>query len=314
LTSIVRPTRFDAASRDRIPPTAPTPPSPDDEIDRLYQLPLAAFTPERNALAKRLGTAGGSIRVLEKPSLAAWAVNQLFWRRRAAFNRLTAAAAARRGAHAKLLAGKGGDITAVDAAHGVALSAAGDEIRALLAEAGEAPSSATMHAVTETLQALPGSAHPGRLTKPLKLAGFEALAGLVSTSARTLRGLTPAPAVSRKPRVSDAPPNPRAVKREADARKREEAARRRERAAIETELREARRDATTAAAALADARRTLTRAKDARARLQDQLQFAVKTIDGASGDVRACEERAAKAGQAQAHLEAKLGALTSDPG
>jgi hypothetical protein len=208
-----------------------------------------------------------------------------------------------------MLAGKDGDTTAADAAHGVALSAAGDEIRALLAEAGEAPSSATMHAVTETLQALPGSARPGRLTKPLKLAGFEALAGLVSTSARTLRGLTPAPPLPPNPRVFDAPPDPRAVRREADARKRDEKARRRERAAIEKALREARRDATKAAAALADARRTLTRAKDARARLQDQLQFAVKTIDDASGDVRTCEERAAKAGQAEAHLEARLGAL-----
>jgi hypothetical protein len=285
---------------------------PDDEIDRLYQVPLAEFTPERNALAKRLGKAGASIRALEKPNLAAWAVNQLFWRRRAVFNRLIAAAGARRGAHAKLLTGKGGDIAAAEAAHGVALRAAADEIRALLTGAGEDPSAATMNAVMETLQALPGSAHPGRLTRPLKLAGFEALAGLVPTSARTLRGLTPAPAPppSPKPRTSEDPPDSRAVKREADARKQEEAVRRRERTAIEKALGDARRAARKAEAALAEARRTLARSKESRDRLQDQLQFAIKKIDDAASDVRVCEERAARAGQEQSHLEAKLAAMS----
>jgi hypothetical protein len=282
-----------------------------DEIDRLYQLPLAGFTTERNALAKRLGAAGASIRALEKPNLAAWAVNQLYWRRRAVFERLTAAAAARRGAHAKMLAGKGADIGAAESAHRTALRAAADEIRALLAEAGEAPSSMTMNAVTETLQALPGSARPGRLTRPLKLAGFEALAGLVPASARTLRGLTPPepPPPPPKPRVSDEPPDPRALKRQADARKREAAARRQARAAIERDLRASRQAAKQAEAALAESRRTLARERETRERLQDQLQFAAKKIDDAAGDVRVCEERVAKAAQERSHLEAKLAAM-----
>jgi hypothetical protein len=285
------------------------PAAPDDEIDRLYQLPIAEFTPERNALAKRLGAAGAPIRALEKPSLAAWAVNQLFWRKRAVFNRLIAAAGAQRTAHAKRLSGKDSDIAAAEHAHAVALRAAVEEIRGLLAGAGEQASSATLQAVTETLQALPGSARPGRLTKPLRPAGFEALAGLVPATARTLRGLTPAPPPPPKPRASEDPPDPRAVKREAEARKNEEAARRRERAAVEKALREARQTARKAEAALADARRTLARAKDERQRLQDQLQFAVKKIDDAAGDVRTCEERVSKAGQEQSHLEAKLEAI-----
>jgi hypothetical protein len=224
------------------------------------------------------------------------------------FDRLLAAARARRAAHAKRIAGKGGDVAAVDNAHAVALRAAADEVRGLLAAAGEEPSTATMHAVTETLQALPGPSRPGRLTRPLRLAGFEALAGLVPSSARTLRGLTPPPLPS-KPRTPDTPPDPRTAKREADARKRAEAARRHERAAIEQSLREARKAARSADAALAEARRTFARAKAARERLQDQLQFAVKQIDDAAGDVRTCEQRVAQAGQAQAHLEAKLAAM-----
>src|SRR5215210_3636799 len=53
-----------------------------DEIDRLFSLPLDEFTAERNALAKRLKQAGDTeaaeqVRALAKPSVAAWAVNQL---------------------------------------------------------------------------------------------------------------------------------------------------------------------------------------------------------------------------------------------
>jgi hypothetical protein len=52
------------------------------EIDRLYALPLEEFTRERDELAKRLrkegdGEAAGEVKALKKPSVAAWAVNQV---------------------------------------------------------------------------------------------------------------------------------------------------------------------------------------------------------------------------------------------
>src|SRR6476646_6197927 len=194
------------------------PSSTDAAVDRLYQLPLAEFTAARNALAKELGKDGGDVRALEKPNLPAWAVNQLYWRRRPVYKKLIAAADARRAAHAKKLSGKNADIAEAEADHSAALRAANDEIRSLLTDAGETATSATMHAVTETLQALPGDAPPGRLTKPLKLAGFEALAGLVSAKPHTLRGLTtpPAPARSRSDHDDDDDePDPRQAKREA---------------------------------------------------------------------------------------------------
>jgi hypothetical protein len=52
------------------------------EIDRLYALPLEEFTSERDELAKRLRKEGdrdaaATIKALKKPSVAAWAVNQV---------------------------------------------------------------------------------------------------------------------------------------------------------------------------------------------------------------------------------------------
>lgn len=51
------------------------------EIDRLYALPLDEFVPERDALAKLLRRddpeAADEVKQLKKPSVAAWAVNQV---------------------------------------------------------------------------------------------------------------------------------------------------------------------------------------------------------------------------------------------
>ncbi len=58
----------------------PGPPS--GEIDRLYALPREEFTRERDELAKRLRKEGerdaaAAVKALKKPSVAAWAVNQV---------------------------------------------------------------------------------------------------------------------------------------------------------------------------------------------------------------------------------------------
>src|SRR5262245_28333512 len=62
----------------------PTGPPPlDDEMRRLYRLPLGEFTAVRNSLAKQLQKNGDTdaaneVKALPKPSVSAWAVNQLF--------------------------------------------------------------------------------------------------------------------------------------------------------------------------------------------------------------------------------------------
>lgn len=227
-------------------------------------------------------------------------MNQLYWRRRAIVNKLIDAANARRSAHAKLLKGKGGDVSPAEQAHASALRAAVAEVRAVLADAGHDPSAATMNAVTETLQALPSPAPLGRLTEPLKLVGFEALAGLVPTSA--LRALVP-------------PPPPPATRTAPDAKreqKKQESTRRRDMADTIRALRAAKQDGRKAEAALGQAQRTLVRVRQERDRLQDQLQFAVKQIEDASNEVREREQQRARAEQEASRLDAKLKTLRAD--
>jgi len=236
-------------------------------------------------------------------------VNQLYWRRRAVLNRLIDAANARRAAHAKLLKGKGGDVSAPEQAHAAALRAAVAEVRAILAEAGHEPSAATMNAVTDTLQALPGSAPLGRLIEPLQLVGFEALAGLVPTSA--LRALVPPPPSAPPTRKPGSPPESDAAvaRRQANDKKRQEATRRRDMAETIRALRAAKQDGRKAEAALAQAQRALVRVRQERDRLQDQLQFAVKQIEDAANEVRAREQQRAQAEQEASRLDSKLQAL-----
>ena len=71
----------------------------EDRVARLYQLPLEEFTAARNALAKEAGPKAGEIKQLEKPSTAAWAVNQLFWRKRGLYQQVLDAASTRRDAY-----------------------------------------------------------------------------------------------------------------------------------------------------------------------------------------------------------------------
>ena len=153
-------------------------PDRDPHVDQLYQLPLDQFTGARNALAKELKQP--AIKDLEKPSIAAWAVNQLYWKERSAYDQLTQAGERLRAEHRKLLTGKGADIRVAEQGHREALRTAVHKIKRLLNDGGQATTEATLTAVQETLEALPSDEPPGRLVKPLKPRGFEALAGLPS--------------------------------------------------------------------------------------------------------------------------------------
>ncbi|HXG88106.1 MAG TPA: hypothetical protein VNJ02_07205 [Vicinamibacterales bacterium] len=222
-----------------------------DEIDALYRLPLGEFTPARNALAKRVGPTTPPIKELEKPSVPAWAVNQLYWRHRMTFDRLVKAAEQLRAEHRKLLAGKPAHLRDNEKAHRDAIRAASDQVRALLEQANQAASTATMNAVNETLEALPAGDQPGRLTKPLRPAGFEALAGLpVRATAPPLRlvprphaeikKLSPAEAAAEARRIAAEARQAAAVaKREAEVARREAAEEKERQRAAEAELRRA---------------------------------------------------------------------------
>jgi len=237
----------------------------DTGIDQLYQGDLGGFVAARNALAK--AARRPDLKALEKPSLPAWAVNQLFWHHRTAFDAVVHASEAVRHAHAQALAGMPADIRGAETAHRAAIRDAVRLATSVLTGAGHPATGATIEAITRTLEALPSSEARGRLVKPLAPAGLEALAGL------TLQvPLPPAP--------SPPPSRPalRIVRGRSGASEDEsaEAARERERARERAEAaareRQARREAAEAAltgaeAALAEAEQAVA---DAEAALADR--------------------------------------------
>lgn len=160
-----------------------------DEVDRLYELSLEEFTAARNELAKRLGDA--SIKQLKKPSVPAWAVNQLARRREVDLRRLLRAGEQLEKAQRDAVSG--GDQRAFESARG----AERDAVRRLRSEAtdllqagGHPAGDATLERVTKTLHA--GSAteagraalREGRLTEELEPQGFDALVGVTPSPRR----------------------------------------------------------------------------------------------------------------------------------
>jgi hypothetical protein len=165
-------------------------------IDELYQLPLSEFTGGRNALAARLRKSGKSsdadeVRSLVKPSIPAWAVNQVYWKHRPAFDRLLTAGDRLRKAQSSTLAGKSGDVRGALDSVREALSELSRLAATELEAAGHNPSPGAMRAVTATLEALSAygtiaNAPPaGRLVDEVDPPGFETLAALVPNAAGT---------------------------------------------------------------------------------------------------------------------------------
>ena len=157
----------------------------DDDVDSLFKLPLAEFTGARNALAARLKQNGqpndaNLVKTLAKPSISAWAVNQLYWRHREAFDKLLAAG--ERVRQASRVAGKVANMRGALDARRETLSDLSDLAASVLSDAGHNPAPDTLRRITTTLEAL--SAHAslsdgptlGRLTQDVDPPGFESLA------------------------------------------------------------------------------------------------------------------------------------------
>jgi len=159
-----------------------------DDVDALFKLPLAEFTGARNDLAGRLKKDGRAddanfVKALSKPPISAWAVNQLHWNHREAFDRLLEAGQRVRQAQAS-----GGGIANIREsldARGEALSHLSDLATVLLRDAGHSPTPDTIHRITTTLEALSAYATlsdgptPGRLTQDIDPPGFGSLASLM---------------------------------------------------------------------------------------------------------------------------------------
>ena len=160
------------------------------EIDRLFELPLDEFTPGRNELARRLKREGNNegaeqVQALAKPSVAAWAINQLARQEKPKVKALLEAGAKLRKAQERALAG--GNAEALRAAQAEERQAVRDLTRraeANLKESGRPGSRAIIERISSTLGAAAvteparTALRAGRLTSEVKVSGFDALAGI----------------------------------------------------------------------------------------------------------------------------------------
>jgi hypothetical protein len=176
----------------------------DDDLDALFRLPLAEFTNARNALAAQLKKSGqvdkaARVKALVKPPISAWAVNQLYWNHREAFDRLITSGER---FHRAQTSGKIADMrVALDARREV-LSQLTDIAASLLRDASHNPSLDTIQRISTTLEGMSVYAlrsdgpRPGRLTHDVDPPGFESLASFGASEFRSMR-LVP-PAVSKE--------------------------------------------------------------------------------------------------------------------
>ncbi len=132
----------------------------DMDTDDLYGLALDRFVAERGALAKELRKAGRreaatEAAALRKPSVAAWAVNQLVRTQGAAVQELFDAGDALRDAQAELLSGEGSGrmLRAAGERQRAAVDELVERARGLLSSAGSELSAAVVDRVSDTLHA-----------------------------------------------------------------------------------------------------------------------------------------------------------------
>jgi hypothetical protein len=160
----------------------------DEAADELYGAALDEFVPERARLAKELRAAGSrddadAVAKLRKPTLPAWALNQLARRNRREVDLLLDAGHRLREAQAGVL--RGGDRDAFEQAR----RTEADALARLRAEAGSllgaGASAAALTQIEQTLRAAAVSEEGrellarGRFVKPLEpAAGFDVVAGL----------------------------------------------------------------------------------------------------------------------------------------
>jgi hypothetical protein len=148
----------------------------DDAVMELYRAPHDQFVEVRKRLASDLATGGDKatgarLSKLRRPTVPAWAVNQLWWNAREPFQKLLLEAARLRE----------GDLDAAEA-HRKALAALRTRAQKVLSDAGHPVNEATLRRVTTTLSALAAAGSfdpdpPGALASEREPPGFDAFSG-----------------------------------------------------------------------------------------------------------------------------------------
>jgi hypothetical protein len=285
-----------------------------DDPDDLYGLPLDAFVPERDALAKRLRSEGrrgdaGEVKALRKPSVAAWGVNQAVRTQPKAARELWDSGDALIGAQEALLAGRGGagDLRAAVERERSALGGLVEAARGLLTSAGRDLGESTIERVRETLHAAAvdrdarEQVAPGRVTREMAHAGLGGLEAAPEPAARPAS----APAERRTGGGAAAPQAERGHKEQDRAAKQQAERERREQERVaaqqaEHARREQARRRTGAERALREATRAFERAERTAGRAAGQLERAQASADEAQA---ALDEATARRREAEDELE-----------
>lgn len=167
-------------------------------VDTLFELPLDEFTAARNELAKQLkqeGDAEGAehVRRLAKPSVAAWAVNQLARDEPELVRSLLNLAGRLRSAQERSLKGEraADELRAAQTEEREVIRKLTRAAEGLLRERGRAASATTLERVSSILRAAavsdPNALRAGRLSGDVEATGFEAFAGMTLPKGRRSR-------------------------------------------------------------------------------------------------------------------------------
>ena len=253
------------------------PADPDKQIDRLFTLPVDEFVERRDELAASLRKDGNreaadEVKGLRKPTVPAWAVNQLARREKMRLRSLLTAGERLRKAHEKLLGG--GSPEALQAARDderAAIAELAGAAASLLTEAGHPASEATLDRVRETLHAAAAYEEIGQRVRAGRLEREEAVTGFGF-------GTPPSPrAKPAKPtKREDAAREKQAREQKAD---REKKARKKRKA--EERLRDARSALREAERAVQRQARELERSEAALRRRQAEAESAERELEQA---------------------------------
>lgn len=280
----------------------------DEEIGRLYALPLEEFIGGRNALAARLkqegdADASNEVKALRKPTPSAWAVNQLFQRERERMDELLdAGEKARSALHEAITSGGAESLRgAIQEARGL-IEDLRQRALEFLAEGGRPASAVMADRIGTNLQSLTFSpaaaeaAERGWIEIDLDPPGFEVLAGLqLAAGGARSQPARPAPRpVKEAPPIRPRPaPVPEKEKKEPEQARpqREEAKAPTRKEREEARLREWRERE--------EARQRAQQERE-EARLRERLEAAEAEADRTAAEARGLQEEAAKAARAAA--------------
>lgn len=254
------------------------------EPNDLYGLPLEQFTDRRNVLARELRRDGereraAAVSKLRKPSVAAWAVNQLVRTQKREVDALFKSGDALRQAQADVLAGSG-DAAALRAS----VQAEREAVERLLAAArgllnsdGHELTRATLEQVSDTLHAAAldhearATVDNGCLERELRHVGLGELAASSAEPARKRQS-------SREDRAAERSSRGATAERRRAARQAEAAARRQLDAAGR-QLQDAEQRRQRAAADLRDAEEALAAAREVASRAEEEHRQATKRLE-----------------------------------